>query len=191
MRSVAEARDAAATTLRRTVTLRRDQAAAAAANVVARLVDDDRLQRDADVVRLPGASAPIRDPTTAAAMDRLEEALSTVTPPALAEAAIRAGCPADAVRALERSGRIVVLDADLAFAAATYQELAATAVRSAAEGPLTPAAYRDAIGSSRKYVMAILEDLDRRGVLRRTPAGHLPGPRPNALADPRATSTVR
>jgi hypothetical protein len=25
--------------------------------------------------------------------------------------------------------------------------------------------------------MAILEDLDRRGVLRRTPEGHVPGPR--------------
>jgi len=43
--------------------------------------------------------------------------------------------------------------------------------------PLTPAALRDATGTSRKYVMAILEDLGRRGVLRRTPDGHVPGPR--------------
>jgi hypothetical protein len=43
--------------------------------------------------------------------------------------------------------------------------------------PLTPAAFRDATGTSRKYVMAILEDLDRRAILRRTPTGHLPGPR--------------
>ncbi len=28
--------------------------------------------------------------------------------------------------------------------------------------------------------MAILADLDRRGILRRTPDGHLPGPRANA-----------
>jgi hypothetical protein len=48
-------------------------------------------------------------------------------------------------------------------------------------GALAPAAYRDATGTSRKYVMAILEDLDRRGILRRTPAGHLPGPRASAL----------
>ena len=47
----------------------------------------------------------------------------------------------------------------------------------AATEPLTPAAFRDATGTSRKYVMAILADLDRRGVLRRTPAGHVPGPR--------------
>jgi hypothetical protein len=47
----------------------------------------------------------------------------------------------------------------------------------AANVPLTPAALRDATGTSRRYVMAILTDLDRRGILRRTPDGHLPGPR--------------
>jgi hypothetical protein len=30
--------------------------------------------------------------------------------------------------------------------------------------------------------MAILEDLDRRAILRRTPAGHVPGPRAPTLA---------
>jgi hypothetical protein len=44
-------------------------------------------------------------------------------------------------------------------------------------GPLTPAAFRDATGTSRRFVLAILEDLDRRGVLQRTPEGHIPGPR--------------
>ena len=39
------------------------------------------------------------------------------------------------------------------------------------------AAFRDATGTSRKYVMAILEDLDRRAILRRTPDGHVPGPK--------------
>ena len=52
--------------------------------------------------------------------------------------------------------------------------------------PLTPAAYRDAIGSSRKYVMAILEDLDRRELLRRTDAGHVLGRRSLAKARPAA-----
>ena len=45
----------------------------------------------------------------------------------------------------------------------------------AADAPLTPAAFRDATGTSRKYVMALLEDLDRRAIMRRTPAGHVPG----------------
>jgi hypothetical protein len=47
----------------------------------------------------------------------------------------------------------------------------------ARNAPLTPAALRDATGTSRRYVMAILEDLDRRAVLRRTPDGHVPGSR--------------
>ena len=59
----------------------------------------------------------------------------------------------------------------------TYRELAARALSMAAAGPLTPAAFRDVTGTSRKYVMAILEDLDRRAILRRTPDGHLPGPK--------------
>ena len=39
-------------------------------------------------------------------------------------------------------------------------------------------------GVGPKFALAILEDLDRRGVLRRTPEGHVPGPRagvPGAL----------
>jgi hypothetical protein len=81
------------------------------------------------------------------------------------------------VRALAADGRIVRLGVDLAWAASTYQRLAALALERAREAPLTPAAYRDATGTSRKYVMAILEDLDRRGILERTPDGHVPGPR--------------
>jgi len=110
-------------------------------------------------------------------MDRLAAALDVLAPPSLAEAARAAGCPPDGIRALEASGRIVRLDDDLAYAAATYAVLEDRAVSLASAGPLAPAAFRDATGTSRKYVMAILEDLDRRGVLRRTPDGHVPGPR--------------
>ena len=109
-------------------------------------------------------------------MDRLEQSLAVAAPPALAEAARAAGCPPEGVRALERDGpdrrprsgpRLRQLD---------VREIAATALALARRAPLTPAALRDATGTSRKYVMAILADLDRRGILRRTPDGHLPGP---------------
>ncbi len=109
-------------------------------------------------------------------MDRLVAILATVAPPALSVAARAAGCPPDGIRALERANRIVRLDDDLAWAFATYRDLAGRAVAMAAAAPLTPAAYRDATGTSRKYVLAILEDLDRRAILRRTPDGHVPGP---------------
>jgi len=58
----------------------------------------------------------------------------------------------------------------------------------AAVAPLTPAAYRDATGTSRRYVLVILEDLDRRGLLRRTDAGHVLGPRTIARLQARAAA---
>ncbi len=119
-------------------------------------------------------------------MDRLEVTLSVVAPPSLAEAARTAGCPPDGVRALEVAGRIVRLEDDLAWAAGSYRELARRSLAMAAAAPLTPAAFRDATGSSRRYVMVILEDLDRRGLLRRTDAGHVLGPRTIARMQARA-----
>jgi hypothetical protein len=56
--------------------------------------------------------------------------------------------------------------------------------------PLSPAAYRDATGSSRRYVLAILEDLDRQGLLRRTDAGHVLGPRTIARLRARAAAAA-
>jgi hypothetical protein len=110
-------------------------------------------------------------------MRRLVQALDDPAPPALGSAAAAASCPSDAVRELERSGRIVVVGDDLAWSAAAFERLSDQALGLATVAPLTPAALRDATRTSRKYVMALLEELDRRGLLRRTPAGHVPGPR--------------
>ncbi|MBA2719840.1 MAG: SelB C-terminal domain-containing protein, partial [Chloroflexi bacterium] len=149
----------------------------AAAGRLELLVADGRLAREGDTVRPPGARHEGRSPALAAAMDRLVAALSVAGPPALSQAARATSCPPDGIRALERSNRIVRVGDDLAWDARTYRELSDRAIAMAATAPLTPAAYRDATGTSRKYVMAILEDLDRRAILRRTPAGHVPGPR--------------
>jgi selenocysteine-specific elongation factor len=171
-----------ASTLRRSATIRRDQALIAAGSVIDGLVADGRLVRDGDAVRLPGVAVAGPDPLLAAAMDRLEAMLAVPAPPALAEAARAAGCPPAAIRDLERADRIVILESDLAYAASTYRDLTARALDLASREPLTPAALRDATGTSRKYVMAILQDLDRRAMLRRTPAGHVPGPKAPAPA---------
>jgi selenocysteine-specific elongation factor len=147
---------------------------------------DDRLKdlaqrgvivRDGDRVRLPGAAAGPPDPALAAAMDRLQATLAVSAPPSLVEASRAAGCPPEGVRALQREGRIIVIGDDLAYAADTYASLTRRALDIARVAPLTPAGFRDGTGTSRKYALAILEDLDRRGFLRRTPAGHVPGPR--------------
>jgi len=174
---IAELRTVASRALRRLVSVESRLLPRLASDAVDRLVAAGRLSREADRVRPPGAGAAAPGPELVAAMDRLEAALATVTPPPLSSAARASGCPPAGIRELERSNRIVRLDEDLAWAFGTYRDLAARALAMAAAEPLTPAAYRDATGTSRKYVMAILEDLDRRAILRRTPDGHVPGPR--------------
>jgi selenocysteine-specific elongation factor len=182
--SLTQVRVLAIRAIRRLATVDREAAAAAAAAVVERLVSDGELVRDGAEVRRPGFG-PARstaDPDLEAAMDRLERVLAVAAPPQLEDAARAAGCPPTGIRELERSGRIVILEPGLAYAASTYRELTARALSLADSGPLTPAGLRDATGTSRKYVMAILEDLDRRGILRRTHEGHVPGPRAGAGA---------
>jgi selenocysteine-specific elongation factor len=180
---VAELRALAARVLRRMVSVETGRLPRSASDAIDRLVTTGLLSRDADRVRPAGATAGGPSPELVAAMDRLEAALATVAPPSLSSAARESGCSPAGIRELERSNRIVRLDDDLAWAFGTYRELASRALAMAASEPLTPAAYRDATGTSRKYVMAILEDLDRRAILRRTPDGHVPGPRaPQDLA---------
>jgi selenocysteine-specific elongation factor len=180
---IAELRTVAARALRRLISVDSRELPRIASDAIDRLVDDGRLSRDADRIRPAGTTAPAAPPEFIAAMARLEAALATVAPPPLSSAARATGCPPAGIRELERTNRIVRLDDDLAWAFGTYRELTARALAMAAARPLTPAAYRDATGTSRKYVMAILEDLDRRAILRRTPDGHVPGPRsPQARA---------
>jgi selenocysteine-specific elongation factor len=174
---LAEIRRALARSLRRLATSSERTAIAVADALLDDLVAAERLVRTGDLVRDPDRSTGTLPAEVLAAMDRLEAALAVPGPPALADAVRVTGCPAEGVRALEAAGRIVRVEPDLAWAAATYRELEALAVRLADPGPLAPAALRDATGTSRKYVMALLEDLDRRGVLRRTPDGHVLGPR--------------
>jgi selenocysteine-specific elongation factor len=187
---LAAVRSRAAGLLRRLVTLRRDDAGTAASALIERLAADGRVVRVLERLRLPGTDPglPPTDPALDPAMDRLERALAMAGPPALSDAARAAGCPTVGIRELERSGRIVVLDRELAYAASTYRALEAQALDLAKRAPLTPATLRDATGTSRKYVIAILADLDRRGILRRTEAGHVPGPRAPAVAEPAAAA---
>lgn len=173
----AELRGDAVRRLRRRVAMPVAAAGDVAADLIAEAIASGRLARDGDLLNLPGRAAAGPSPATLAAMDRLESLLAMPAPPPLADAARAAACPPEGIRALEIAGRIVRLDDDLAWATATYRDLEAEALRLARTGPLTPAALRDATGTSRKYVMTLLEDFDRRGILRRTPAGHVPGPR--------------
>ena len=174
---LAEVRRIVAQSFRRQASLTERTADLLAGAFLDQLVADGRIERAGQYLRDPARPASTLPPMVLAAMAQLEAALSVAAPPSLAEAARIAGCPAQGIRELEASGRIVRVEDDLAWAATTHRELEALALRLASPGPLTPAALRDASGTSRKYVMALLEDLDRRGILRRTPEGHVLGPR--------------
>jgi len=172
----AELRERLGRALRRRASVKMETAADAAGAIVEALVRAGRLSRAGDLVHAPGrAVGPA--PEVLEAMARLETALDEPAPAGLAEAARIAGCPPAGVRALEVAGRIVRVEEDLAWSTAAFARLQSAALRLATPGPVTPAALRDATGTSRKYVMALLEELNRRGVLARTPGGHVRGPR--------------
>jgi hypothetical protein len=183
--SVAAAQDGLAASTLRTVlrvesrrlsSITERDADALGEGIVAGLVAGGDLVRDGERL-LPRGAQRGRSTAVAEAMDRVVTALAVPAPPGLSEAAASAGCPPDAIRVLDREGRIVRVEDDLAWETQTYRRLEDLAISMASATPLTPAAYRDATGTSRRYALAILEDLDRRSVLRRTPAGHVPGPR--------------
>ncbi len=173
---LAELRERLGRALRRRASVDAETAADAGGAIVEALVQAGRLARSGDLIHAPGRSVGPA-PDVLEKMDRLEAALDVPAPANLAEAARTAGCPMAGVRALEAAGRIVRVEEDLAWSAAAFARLQAVALVLATPGPLTPSALRDATGTSRKYVMALLEELNRRGVLARTPGGHVRGPR--------------
>ncbi len=175
-RSRAELRTLLVRSLRRVATVAPRPAGAIVDGLLDRLEASGRLDRHGDRLHPPGRTAGL-PAAVLLAMDRLEQTLATATPPGLADALRSSACPPEGLRALDQAGRIVRVGDDLAYAASSYWALARTALDMARGGVLTPAALRDSTGTSRKYVLAILEDLDRRGILLRTAAGHVPGPR--------------
>ncbi len=111
------------------------------------------------------------DPRQATARDALLAALAAdpFSPPGLNDAAARAGAAAPLVREMEAAGDLVRLAPDLAVTPAALDD-ALTRLRDAyrTEGPLTAARAKQVLGTSRKYALPILEELDRRGATRRS-----------------------
>ena len=174
--AIADLRQSIVRALRRSATVDPEDAVRVADALIDGLVRRGALAQAGDRIGLPGRSEPL-PPEVVEAMERVVAALSVAAPPPLSEVVRAAGCPPEGVRALAASDQIVRLETDLAYARPTYARLAGLALKMAAASPLTPAAFRDATGTSRRYALAILEDLGRRGLLARTAEGHVPGPR--------------
>jgi selenocysteine-specific elongation factor len=109
-------------------------------------------------------------PEAAALVARFAE--SPYAPPAAAET----GAPIALVRACVREGMLVDVDGTV-FAASALESARARVIDLLAEkGTITVADVRDALGSSRKFTLPIVNWLDRTGVTRRRGDDRIPGP---------------
>jgi selenocysteine-specific elongation factor len=122
--------------------------------------------------RLHPPTPPVRlAPPAQAHADRVERALveAGLTPPDLRTLETAAGASRrellDVLRVLDSAGRVLRVSPDLYFSrAAADQARARLEQHCGADGTITPAAFRDLIGASRKFAIALLEWLDRTGV---------------------------
>jgi selenocysteine-specific elongation factor len=125
--------------------------------------------REESGLRAPGHEVQL-DAAQRTARDRLVAVLRAepYAPPPLSTAAAQAGATAGLVAQMETAGHIVRLSGDLAMAGSAVDEATAL-LRDAAgrEGALTASRARQILGTSRKYTLPLLEELDRRGITRR------------------------
>jgi len=137
---------------------------------VDRLVAERRLGRTDSVLHAPAHAESAASPARALA-DRIERLLADggLTPPDVRGLEAATGISRrdllEALRTLEAGGRVVRVNADLYFARTAADEARARLEHHCgAEGTISPAAFRDLIGASRKFAIALLEWLDRTGV---------------------------
>jgi selenocysteine-specific elongation factor len=104
-------------------------------------------------------------------MDKIKKLLGEqpLAPPDLKEierlAAVNRAKLNEVIRLLERDGSVVRITTDMYFLAGSIDELRMTLKKFLSEkGEMTAAAFRDLIGSSRKYTIPLLEHFDREGL---------------------------
>ena len=104
-------------------------------------------------------------------MDKIKKILGEqpLAPPDLKEVEKQAGVPrnrlSEVIRLLERDGSVVRITTDMYFLGSSIEGLRATLVQFLTEkGEMNAAAFRDLIGSSRKYTIPLLEYFDRVGL---------------------------
>ena len=82
------------------------------------------------------------------------------------------------IRGLIRTGQLVAVSQELVYPAQTIEEIKAMVTgQIATSGPFTVAQFRDLVGASRKFVVPLLEYLDRVGFTRRTGDVRVLGPK--------------
>ncbi len=133
--------------------------------VIAGLASAGEIVKTAATVRASEHRASLDD--SAVDVNELLEAIGggrETTPPTVRELQL-AGFPRDVIEAAARAGLVVRITPDLVVTPSLAAR-AEAAVR-AAGGGITVSAFRETMGTSRKYAVPMLEWLDRRGITRR------------------------
>jgi selenocysteine-specific elongation factor len=131
--------------------------------LVEALVQTGRLAREGTRVRLAAhvAQAPDEDRERLLAAVREREP----TPPSVSEL-VELGFGRSLIDATVRSGALVRITPELVLSAAIV-ERAIELIERSGEAGITVSALREALGTSRRYAVPLLEHLDRTGVTRR------------------------
>jgi selenocysteine-specific elongation factor len=134
--------------------------------IVERLAADGVLTRTSAAVGLPtrrGGADRAEDPQ----VRRLVEAISTdpARPPTIREL-VTMGIGRDAIDAAIRAGLVVRVAPDLVFAPELI-ERARAVLSSAGAAGITVGAFREALGTTRKFGLPLLQWFDQRGMTRR------------------------
>lgn len=130
----------------------------------------------------PGVRSPDHEPVLSEREDRLKERLweriaaGGAEPPTVDELAEELPLERDLLNdllvLLEEEGRIVAVTPELYLTRETLRELEGRARRILErEGVASPASFKESFGVTRKYLIPVLEYLDRTGVTRRTGEG--------------------
>ncbi|HET9426338.1 MAG TPA: selenocysteine-specific translation elongation factor [Gemmatimonadaceae bacterium] len=140
------------------------------------LVESRKLASDAGVIRQPGFSAGLSAAEDKVAKAALAELVAAGgEPPSVTELAQRHGPQvANVMRFLERTGDVIQVEPGRFY---TKETLAAVLARLRAVMPepreYTPAELREALGTSRKFLIPLLEYCDRQGLTVRTETGRM------------------
>ena len=141
------------------------------AQLRAALADDPGLAIEHDIVRRADQAGALDDPAARRLLDALEA--SPLAPPAPADV----GASPSLVRALVRTGAVVDLDG-VVFATSALDDARVRVAQLVVEREtITVADVRDLLGTSRKYVLPIVNRMDAEGVTRRRGDLRIPGPR--------------
>ena len=138
--------------------------------VIEIFINEKLIAKEENLLRLASHKVQLGGQETVL-MDKIKKLLGEqpLAPPDLKEIEKQAGVPrnrlTEVIRLLEREGSVVRVTTDMYFLASSIEQLRATLVQFLSEkGEMNAAAFRDLIGSSRKYTIPLLEYFDRAGL---------------------------